>query len=185
MPATIRAFLMGGITLGITLVSDTSSARAQMGMSGAGRSLGGYGAGTITSYYGGTSTTYVPYNGDASGFIPYNRGFGDEMSTRPALRRIPETPIGGVMTAETPIGGASLTGGMGAAPRGGMGMGSQSRPRTYMPFGVGGGMGMGAGMVSIPTSRASGMLRGPSGPGFGYPFRMPPSLTGAGSMSMP
>jgi hypothetical protein len=185
MRATIRAILLGGIALGITLVVDTPSARAQMGMPGAGRPLGGYGAGTISSYYGGTSTTYVPYNGGASGFIPYNRGFGDQMSTRPALRRIPETPIGGVMTAETPIGGASLAGAMGAAPRGGMGTGSQTRPRTYMPFGFGGGMGMGAGTVSMPTSRAGGMQRPASGPGFGYPFRMPPSLSGAGSMSMP
>jgi hypothetical protein len=74
---------------------------------------------------------------------------------------------------------------MRAAPRGSMDMGSKGRPRRYMPFRSPGNMGMGAGMSSMPASRASGNPPVSTGPGFGYPFRMPPSLPGSGSMSMP
>jgi hypothetical protein len=195
MKASQRALVMGSLALAIGLVIDGPSARAQMGMPGSGRSLGGYGASTIGSYYAASSPVYVPYQGDMGGFIPYTgSGFGDPMNARPMPRAVPvtpiggtmmpQTPIGGTMMFETPIGGGMLSGGAVARPRGGMGMGPGSRARSSMPASIGGQMGMSGGMLSMPSTRG-GSPRAPSGPGLGYPFRMPPSLTGAGGMSMP
>jgi hypothetical protein len=153
-----------------------------MGMAGPGRSLGGYGASTIGSYYSGGGGGYIPYNGQASGFVPYRgNGVGGGMSSPPIARRPPQTPIGGVMMAETPIGGASLSGGMG---RGGA-MGTRPEGRALIPIGYEGGIGMGGRMTGTPMTRQEGMRR-PTGPGLGYPFRMPPGLAGGGSsMAMP
>ena len=98
-----------------------------MAMSGSGgRSLGGYGASTISSYYGGGSTAYLPYSGNAHGFVPYRGGSGGGLGVQPIARRLPQSSIGGTMMADTPIGGASLSGGMGGGARGGMGMGAGS-----------------------------------------------------------
>ena len=104
------------------IVALASPSRAQMSMTDGGRSLGGYGTATISSYYGGGGGGYVPYNGRAGGFVPYSGDFGGGIGSRPIPRRLPQTPIGGVMMAETPIGGATLSGSMGA--RGAMGMGA-------------------------------------------------------------
>jgi hypothetical protein len=92
------------------------------------------------------------------------------------------------MMASTPIGGASLSGGMGAGTRGGMRMDSRAGGRPLVPFGYEGGIGIGmsGGMTAAPMSRQAGMRRSASGPGFGYPFRMPPGLGGTSSgMAMP
>jgi hypothetical protein len=148
-----------------------------MAMPGTGRSLGGYGAATISSYYGGTAGGYMPYNGGGSGYLPYRGGSAGGMGVQPIPRRLPESTIGGVMMPTTPIGGASLSGGMGANARPGMGTMARSGPRSFTPFGYETGM--------STMSGASATRRAPSGPGFGYPFRMPPSLTGTSSMSMP
>jgi hypothetical protein len=85
------------------------------------------------------------------------------------------------MMAETPIGGASLSGGMLGATRSGMSMGTRSgRGREMLlPFGFEGGAGMG-GMAGGMRARPM-----PTGPGFGYPFVLPMSLGGSSSMSMP
>jgi hypothetical protein len=83
--------------------------------------------------------------------------------------------------ASTPIGGASLSGGMGT----GMGMGSAIGARGLVPFGYEGGLGMGGGLTAMPMPRSGALRQGTTGPGFGYPFRMPPSLTGPSSMTMP
>ena len=85
--------------------------------------------------------------------------------------------------AQTPIGGASLAGGMGG---GGMSMGARpGRGRTVlMPFGYEGGIGMG-GMTTMAGGMGGRQMATPTGPGFGYPFRMPMSLGGSSSMSMP
>ena len=98
---------------------------------------------------------------------------------------LPQTPIGGAMMAETPIGGATLSGSMGA--RGAMGRGGRSSgARTFLPFGYEGGIGMSGGMSVMPSAGAGRMRRSTAGPGFGYPFRMPPSLlSGSSSMAMP
>lgn len=185
---TARAFLTSLLAIGGALALAPASARAQMGgMAGGGRSLGGYGAGTITSYYGGGGGGYVPYNGNASGFVPYQGGYGGGMGVQPVPRRLPETPIGGVMMAETPIGGASLAAEtMRRALRGGRGMDSRAGSRTFAPFGYQGAM-AGADGGMLPMTSRAGARRTPSGPGFGYPFRMPPGLTGgtAGGMAMP
>lgn len=147
-------------------------------MPGGGRSLGGYGASTISSYYGGGNGGYLPYNGRASGFVPYSGGYGGGLGVQPIPRRLPETPIGGAMMAETPIGGASLSGGVG--------MGTTRGSRAIVPFGYEGRIGMGGGLIGTPMTRQRAMRRSPSGLGFGYPFRMPPGLTGVTSpMAMP
>lgn len=174
-----------GALLSVGLLLCASSSRAQMSMTGGGRSLGGYGTATISSYYGGGGGGYVPYNGRASGFVPYSGDFGGGIGSRPIPRRLPQTPIGGVMMAETPIGGSSLSGGI--STRGAMGMGGRSSgARTFLPFGYEGGIGMSGGMSVMPSAGAGRMRRSTAGPGFGYPFRMPPSLlSGSSSMAMP
>ncbi len=151
-------------------------AQAQMPMSGGSRSLGGYGSATISSYYGGGGGGYMPYAGGGQGFVPYRSGSSGGLGIDPLPRRIPETTIGGTtMMAATPIGGASLSGGMGS---GSMGL----RGGSYFPFGYEGGVGMSGGMLARPMSRTD---RTRSGPGFGYPFRMPPSLAGSSTMTTP
>lgn len=159
----------------VLLATGSPSARAQVGMSGAGRSLGGYGASAIRQYYSSGMGSYMPYNGNASGFIPYRGGPAGGLGVQPVPRRLPQTPIGGVSMPVTPIGGASLSPGMNAGTRGGMGTGSR---RSLVPFGYEGGIGMG-GMIGTPMTRQGSMRRSPSGPGFGYPFSMPPDLLGA------
>lgn len=178
--------IRSGLLTLIALTIGTPPTRAQMAMSGTGRSLGGYGASAISSYYGGAGGGYIPYAGGGSGYVPYRGGAGGGgMGVQPIQRRLPETSIGGVMMATTPIGGASLSGGRDMPSRGGMAMGARSSARTFLPFGYDGGLGMGGGMTSMSTAGMGGTRRSPSGPGFGYPFRMPPSLAGSSSMSMP
>jgi hypothetical protein len=183
MRSAMRAILMAIGVLGAAPAIGPSPVQGQMAMSGAGRSLGGYGASTISSYYGGSGGGYLPYTGGGSGFVPYRGGPGGGMGVVPIPRQVPTTPIGGVMMGGTPIGGASLSGAMGMDSRGGMGMGSRSRPRALVPFGYEGGLG--GGMSGMSATPPGGMRRVPSGPGFGYPFRMPPSLTGGSLMTMP
>ncbi len=165
------------------VAAGTPSARAQMAMPGAGgRSLGGYGASSIASYYSGGSTAYLPYSGNAHGFVPYRGGSGGGLGVQPIARRLPQASIGGTMMAETPIGGGSLSGGMGGGARGGMGMGAGSGRGILLPFGYEGGLGM-RGMA--PMSGGISTRRMSAGPGFGYPFRVPMSLGSSSSMSMP
>jgi hypothetical protein len=187
MKARFKLIWAGLLAIAGTSASGLPSARAQMAMPGAGgRSLGGYGASAISSYYGGGSTVYVPYSGNSHGFVPYSGGNGGGLGVQRIPRRLSSTTIGGAMMAQTPIGGASLSGGMGGSTRGGMGMGPGTGPRGLVPFGYEGGVGMGGGMSGMPMTRQGGTRQSATGPGFGYPFRMPPSLTGAGtSMSMP
>ena len=140
------AILMAIGVLWAVLAIGPSPVRGQMAMPGAGRSLGGYGASTISSYYGESGGGYLPYSGGGSGFVPYRGGPGGEMGVVPIPRQVPTTPIGGVMRGGTPIGGALLSGTMGMDSRGGMGMGSRSRPRALVPFGYEGGLGGMSGM---------------------------------------
>ena len=157
-------------------VVGTPATQAQMGMSGSGRSLGGYGAATITQYYTNGMGTYMPYNGNASGFVPYRGGYSGGLGAPPISRRLPQTPLGGFSMPTTSIGGTSLTGGL---TSGAGGMGAAAGRGGYLPFGYEGGIGMGGGMIGTPMTRQVGMGRKPSGPGFGSPFRMPPDLPGA------
>ena len=182
MRSTMRMILMAIGLLGAAAANHPSPLRGQMAMPGAGRSLGGYGAATISSYYVGSGGGYLPYTGGGSGFVPYRGGPGAGMGVVPIPRQVPTTPIGGMMMGGTPIGGASLSGAMGSDLRGGMGMGGRSRPPALVPFGYEGGLGGMSGMSATPPS---GMRRVPSGLGFGSPFRMPPNLSGDPSMSMP
>ena len=185
MRSTMRALLAVVLSIRGIVAFGPSQARAQMAMPSSNRSLGGYGASTLSSYSGGGNGGYLPYNGRASGFVPYAGSYGGGLGVQPIPRRLPQTSIGGAMMAETPIGGSSLSGGMGGAARGGMGMGSRSGSRTLVPFGYEGGIGVGSGMIGTPMTKRSGMRRSAPGPGFGYPFRMPPDLTTGSSMSMP
>jgi hypothetical protein len=184
MRSTIdRVVLRGLFTIGGILSVGIAPAKAQMAMSGSGRSLGGYGASAASSYYGGGGGGYMPYNG-GSGYVPFRGGYGGGMGVQPVPRTVLQTTIGGVMMATTPIGGSSLSGGMGTTSRGGMGMAGRSGSRTTLPLGYGGGVGMGS-MGTMSTSGAGSMGQAPPGPGFGYPFRMPPPLSGSSTMSMP
>ncbi len=171
--------IMAGLFFLAAAVVGTPSARAQMSMSGAGRSLGGYGSVTIGRYYTSGMGSYMPYNGNASGFIPYRGGYAGGLGLQPIPRRLPQTSIGGTSMPMTSIGGASLPGGMAAGMRGGMGATAGRRP--FAPFGYEGGigMGMGGGMAGTPMTKQAGMRPTPSGPGFGYPFQMPANLPGA------
>jgi hypothetical protein len=184
MRATQRAIQATVLLLGAAATADMSHVHAQMAMPGGGRSLGGYGAPAISSYYSGGSSTYIPYSCNAHGFIPYRgeSGSGGGLGAQPISRRLSQTSVGGAMMAQTPIGGASLASGMGS----GMSMGARSgRSRALlMPFGYEGGIGMG-GMAPMTGGMGARPTATPTGPGFGYPFRMPVSLGGSSSMSMP
>ncbi len=188
---TNPAILAGLLVLGGMAAIGPSPAGAQMAMSSGGRSLGGYGAGTISSYYG-NGGGYMPTGGRGGGVLPLGGGPG-VMGTPPAPRMIPQTAIGGAsMVAATPIGGISATGGMSmGARRGsgmGTGMGARSRPgrRAYAPLLPGGGMG--TGLMTGTSGMGIGRGRAPAGPGFGYPFRSPLEFGGGGGgsgMGMP
>jgi hypothetical protein len=138
----------------------------QMGMSGGRRSLGGYGAATIGSYYGSNTGGYVPYNGKAGGFVPFR---GDSLGVQPSRR--PTTPIGGASALGMAIGSREPMRSM------------ARRAPTFRPF---------YGPMNEPSWMGMGlemgrMTRSPLGPGLGYPFTMPPTLSGglAGGMAMP
>src|SRR5437763_6735102 len=103
----------GGLLVLGLLALNAVPARAQMSMSGGGRSLGGYGASTIGSYYGGGGGGYIPYMGNGSGFVPYRSGQGGGIGVQTTRRQLPQTSIGGQAMAPTPIGGASLGAGRG------------------------------------------------------------------------
>jgi hypothetical protein len=155
-----------------------------MAMSAGSRSLGGYGGSTIGAYYGGGSTAYVPYSGNAHGFIPYRGATSGAPGMPPVPRRLPQTSMGGTVMADTPIGGGSLAGGMGMAGsrRGTMKNSTGTGRGPWLPFGYEGGIGMG-GMA--PVSGGMGTRPMSTGPGFGYPFRMPMSFGAPSSMGMP
>jgi hypothetical protein len=172
----------GGLVVLGLLAFTAGPARAQMAMSGGGRSLGGYGASTVGSYYSGGGGGYIPYMGNGSGFVPYRSGQGGGMGVQPVRRQLPQTSIGGQLMAETPIGGASLSS-MGGSPRGGMAVGSRPARGLGIPFGYEGGIGMGGTGMTSPGQR--GGMRPRPGPGFGYPFRVSAPLPGTSSMSMP
>ena len=178
-----RRTVLSILAIGALATITSSPARAQMGMSGGGRSLGGYGGATITSYYGGGGG-YAPAMGNGKAFVPSQGGTGGSPGPMLSPGRIAETPIGGVMMGgPTAIGGISAPGSMGgrSGARGGMGMGISSRSRMPAPYGSVGGMGGNMGM----SSSSGGMRRGTPGPGFGYPFRQPAAPGGPSSMSMP
>jgi hypothetical protein len=69
------------------------------------------------------------------------------------------------MMAQMPIGGASLSGGVGGSTRGGMGIASWLGSRGLVPFGYEGGVGMGGGKSGMPMMRQAGMRQSASGPG--------------------
>jgi hypothetical protein len=167
-----RAILAGILLVGTIVAIGAAPARAQMGMAGTGRSLGGYGAATIGQYYSSGMTTYVPYSGGAGGYVPYQGGYAGGFGIPWVSRRLPQTPIGGMSMSMTPVGGASRPGG-----------------RMFQPFGFQGTIGLESSMVGTPMTKQAGMRRTPSGPGFGYPFRMPVDLSGSPSgtstMAMP
>ena len=144
---------MGWVVLivgGGMLLVKGGVARGQMG--GMKRPLGGYGAATVGSYYRSTGGPLIPYAGGQGGFIPYEGiSSGRSEAVLMAPREIPRTSIGGAGMGGTPIGGASRMQGA-----------DLYRPLNYRGrFGQGG---------------ASRLNRN-SGPGFGSPFRNPPSLT--------
>ncbi len=174
MSETRRTIPVGLILMGGILAIGTPSARAQMGMGGAGRSLGGYGGATIGQYYSSGTTSYMPYDGGAGGWVPYQGGPAGGFGIGLVSRRLPQTPIGGISMPMTPIGGASRPGGMATAARGRMG--ADAGGRVFQPFGYEGGIGMESRMIGTPMTRQG--RRSPLGPGFRYPFAIPPSLSG-------
>lgn len=135
---------------GLALMVEPLPARAQM--AGMRRSLGGYGAATIGSYYRNQGGPLIPYAGGQGGFIPYEGIEARQPAEMLTPRQISETPIGGVKPRATPIGGASRMQG----------------PNIYQPLNIPGGFGLGS---PAPATRRYG-------PGFGSPFRQPPRLGG-------
>ncbi len=146
----IKRLVLWGI-----LVTSPTVAIAQMGTMG--RSLGGYGAATIGSVYRSRSGPMIPYGGGLGGFVPYQDLESRAPDVEMSPRQIRETPIGGAGRMGTPIGGASRT---------------MRGRRMYIPLNLGGGMD-----GSLGTS---GRVGNSQSPGFGYPFRRPPSLVGGG-----
>lgn len=142
--------------------SRPGDARAQA--AGMGRSLGGYGEAAISRYYRSGQGPLIPYGGGQGGFVPY-RGLEAREPAVAAMipRRLEPTPIGGAGTMGTPIGGASLMRGA-----------FSYRPLTSR------------GLPGIGSGGRSGMVGGGrrTGPGFGYPFRQPPRLSGPGGGGM-
>ena len=139
-------------------------------MGGMGRSLGGYGGPTITSYYSNAAGT-SPAMANGRMLLPTPSG---TMRGSSISGRIVETPIGGVMMGgSTPIGGSSAPGAMARSSR----MGS---PARLMPAPYGSG-----GMTGMSPSMGAGMRRSPYGPGLSAPFRPPSSLPGTSTMGMP
>jgi hypothetical protein len=142
-------WFLAAILVGPFGLVGVPSAQAQM------RSLGGYGASSIGSYYGRGNGPLIPYAGGQGGFIPYEglqRRAPADVVMR--LRQVPQTSIGGASMSATPIGGASLRKG----------------PGIYQPFKYRGRFGTGGGS-NRPRKY---------GPGFMSPFRRPPSLAGGG-----
>lgn len=152
------------VVLGSTLFVVAGTARAQSEMSRGGRSLGGYGASTIGRYYSSGTTAYIPYGG-AGGYVPYQSGPDGGFALRPVSRELPLTPIGGTSMAATPIGGASLRAGA---------MTSRAGAPRFDSFRFS--SGLGSDTIGRPMTRQSSKRRAPSGPGFRYPFRVPPDL---------
>ncbi len=143
---------LGMSALLIAGLSLTGIGSAHGQMKGRGRSLGGYGGATIGSYYRNSQGVLLPYGGAFGGYIPYQSLEPRTASATLQPREIMETPIGGTgMMRGTPIGGSSLRRGT----------------FLYVPLRSRGGM-MGQG------GRRSRTL-----PGFGYPFRRPPLLSGS------
>jgi hypothetical protein len=138
---------------GLAWALETAPAHGQTG--DIRRSLGGYGAASIASYYGSRSGPLVPYAGGHGGFIPYE-GLEAQRSAASILipRVIPPTPIGGAGMGGTPIGGFSRRQG----------------PRIHQPLNFRGRFG---------TGGSSGLPRR-YGPGFGYPFRQPTRFSSGG-----
>src|SRR3954452_21781929 len=94
MRSAMKASGASVIFLGVTSAIGMPPARAQMAMTGGGRSLGGYDASTISSYYGAGPGDYIPYNGRASAFIPYSGG-GGRPGVQPIPRRLSRSSICG------------------------------------------------------------------------------------------
>lgn len=165
MRSALRTASVGILLIGGMLTVTPPGARAQM--AGPSGSLGGYGAGTITSYYSGGGGGYVPYGGGMGGFIPYSGGAGGLGVVPRVSRQMDETAIGG---------SSMMMYGLSSGPR----MGARSSPPPVARFGYRGAMASRGSMGSMSSRGGSR----PMSSGMGYPFRQPPSLTGS-SMSMP
>ena len=115
MRAMLRVIGVGLIVAWWNVASGTPATRAQMAISGPGRSLrAATGASTITSYYGGGSTAYLPYMAGmctASCRTVAGSGGGLGAGVAPDPPALPRTSIGGAMLGRGhPIGGGSRSG---------------------------------------------------------------------------
>jgi hypothetical protein len=140
MMTTYRLVMAGGLAVASMLALAPATARAQGIVQQ--RSLGGYGSATISRYYGGEgSGAFLPSAAGPGGFIA-QRSLEPRSSTAAALtpRQVEQTMIGGMGSARTPIGGASLTPG-----------------RRYPAFGRRGTTGKGGMILSTPVARRSVM----------------------------
>lgn len=150
MRTGLGRWFLAVLLAGVAGLASVPSSRAQM------RSLGGYGASTIGSYYRSMGGPLIPYGGGQGGFVPY-----EGLQRRPsapevlAPRELPATPVGGVSMPTTPIGGASRVTGPGL---------------FYQPLRYRGRFGTGGRAIRARDY----------GPGFGSPFRVPPSLSRGG-----
>lgn len=157
----MRSTTRGVVFAGVLAAVVAADAGAQMPVTGAGASLGGYG-GSLTDAgpgMGGGGGAAIPFAGRFGGFMPYRMGGGG----------------GGGLSFSAPTRGAAPA----AAGRAPFGL-------TPMSGGMGG-QGLGAGS-RVPSVRGMAPMSGSRGPGvmppsFGYPFRQPPSLVAPSSGS--
>ena len=124
--------------------------------------LGQMGMGSGRSLGGYGSATIGPYYA-GSGQIPA----GGRIGVIPSSGRMASTPIGGASAMTFRASSGAMTG-----------------ARRPLGGGMGPGMGLG-GSVGMPMTRAGGMRRGSPGPGLGWPFTVPPDLSGSRPMGMP
>ena len=102
-----KSFLRPVIALGLIMLSAVP-VRAQMSASGGVRSLGGYGASAIGSYYGTGGGGYIPYMGNASGFVPYRSGQGGGIGVQPTRRLLAPQSLTGLLFGDPPVGFSAL-----------------------------------------------------------------------------
>jgi hypothetical protein len=163
MHATWRSARAVWLMSGVLMLTGVATARAQTGSTGAGRSLGGYGAMTAAGPGMAMSGPAIPYAGRFGGFMPYRMG-GSGSLAFPARGNAP------VGSGRTSFSLSPMSGGMGS------GMGS----RVFTSPGATGSIGSTGGMSSMSGMGSPGVMP----PSFAYPFRQPPSLVPAATSAM-
>ncbi len=157
-------FLSAIALVTISCLASTTEAKAQM--KAMGRSLGGYGAQTVSASYANSGgTVWIPYSGNFGGFVPYSPA-GLPATARSFRSMTSTLSIGGFSTParSRPTIATSMSGG--------------SSRKSIMPMNSGMGLSFNRGM-GMSSTRMTSPRR------LNSPFATPPSLSGGSGMSMP